>query len=61
MSVYFIHAEVLNGGSVVTKVCAIAAASSPQEPFDWFFESARVEKYESDGREVIIDKFEKVE
>lgn len=37
MSVYFIHAEVLNGGSVVTKVCAIAAASSPQEAFDWFF------------------------
>lgn len=61
MSVYFIHAEVLNDGSVVTKVCAIAAASSPQEAFDWFFESARVEKYESDGRDVIIDKFEKVE
>lgn len=61
MSVYFIHAEVLNGGSVVTKVCATAAASSPQEAFDWFFESARVEKYESDGRDVIIDKFEKVE
>lgn len=61
MSVYFIHAEVLNGGDVVTKVCAIAAASSPQEAFDWFFESARAEKYESDGRDVIIDKFEKVE
>lgn len=61
MGVYFIHAEVLNGGDVVTKVCAIAAASSPQEAFDWFFESARVEKYESDGRDVIIDKFEKVE
>lgn len=44
MSVYFIHAEVLNGGSVVTKVCAIAAASSPQEAFDWFFESVTVEK-----------------
>ena len=61
MSVYFIHVEVLDGGDVVTKVCAIAAASSPQEAFDWFFESARVEKYESDGRDVIIDKFEKVE
>lgn len=61
MSVYFIHAEVLDGGDVVTKVCAIAAASSPQEAFDWFFESARGEKYERDGRDVIIDKFEKVE
>ncbi len=61
MSVYFIHAEVLNGGNIVTKVCAVAAASSAQEAFDWFFESARVEKYESDGRDVIIDKFEKVE
>lgn len=61
MSVYFIHAEVLNGGSVVTKVCAIAAASSPQQAFDWFFESATVEKYKSDGRDVIIDKLEKVE
>lgn len=61
MSVYFIHAEVLHGGNVVTKVCAIASASSPQEAFDWFFESSRVEKYEGDGRDVIIDKFEKVE
>ena len=61
MSVYFIHAEVLSGGNVVTKACAIASAPSPQEAFDWFFESAKVEKYESDGREVIIDKFEKVE
>lgn len=26
-----------------------------------FFESVKVEKYESNGREVIIDKFEKVE
>lgn len=26
-----------------------------------FFESATVEKYESDGRDVIIDKLEKVE
>lgn len=61
MSVYFIHAEVLNGGSVVAKVCAIAASSSPQEAFDWFFESVTVEKCESDGCDVIIDKFEKVE
>ena len=37
MGVYFIHAEVLNGGEVVAKVCAIASASSPQEAFDWFF------------------------
>ena len=61
MSVYFIHAEVLDGGNVVTKICAIAAASNPQEAFDWFFESERVEKYESGGHDVIIDKLEKVE
>lgn len=61
MSVYFIHAEVLDGGNVVSKVCAIGDASSPQEAFDWFFESVTVEKIESGGREVIIDKFEKVE
>lgn len=61
MSVYFIHAEVLDGGNVVTKVCATSTASNASEAFDWFFESVTVEKYESDGREVIIDKFEKVE
>lgn len=61
MSVYFIHAEVLDGGRVDTKVCAIAAASSPQEAFDLFFESSMVEKYKGDWRDVIIDKFEKVE
>lgn len=61
MSVYFIHAEVLNGGNVVTKVCAIAAASSPQEAFDMFFECDKVKGHESKGRDVVIDKLEKVE
>ena len=36
MSVYFIHAEVLNGGDVVTKVCATATTSNANEAFDWF-------------------------
>lgn len=37
MSVYFIHAEVLDGGDVVTKVCATSTASNASEAFDWFF------------------------
>lgn len=61
MSVYFIHAEVLNSGNVVTKICGIADASSPQEAFGWFFESGEVEEYKSKGCDVIIDKLEKVE
>lgn len=36
MSVYFIHAEVLDGGDVVTKVCATATTSNANEAFDWF-------------------------
>lgn len=37
MSVYFIHAEVLDGGEVVTKVCSIATTSNANEAFDWFW------------------------
>ena len=36
MSIYFIHAEVLDGGDIVTKVCATATASNASEAFDWF-------------------------
>lgn len=61
MSVYFIHAEVLDGGDVVTKVCATSTASNASEAFDWFFGCELVVKYEIKGYDVIIDKLEKVE
>lgn len=61
MSVYFIHAEVLNGGNVVTKICAVATASSPKEAFDMFFGCDKVKGHESKGRDVVIDKLERVE
>lgn len=61
MSVYFIHAEVLSGGKVVAKACAIAASASADDAFDLFMGSEEVAKHKSGGRDVIIDKFEKVE
>lgn len=61
MSVYFIHAEVLDGGEVVTKVCSIATTSNANEAFDWFLGRELVAKYEIKGYDVIIDKLEKVE
>ncbi len=61
MSVYFIHAEVLGGGDIVTKVCAIATTSNANEAFDWFLGQELVAKYEIKGYDVIIDKLEKVE
>lgn len=60
MSVYFIHAEVLDGGDVVTKVCATATTSNANEAFDWFLGCGLVAKYEIKGYDVIIDKLEKV-
>lgn len=42
MSVYFIHAEVLNGGNVVAKACAIAASASADDAFDLFMGSEEV-------------------
>lgn len=61
MSVYFIHAEVLDDGDVVTKVCATSTASNASEAFDWFLGCELVVKYEIKGYDVIIDKLEKVE
>ena len=61
MSVYFIHAEVLDGGDVATKVCAIATKPNANEAFDWFLGCEMVAKYEIKGYDVIIDKLEKVE
>lgn len=61
MSIYFIHAEVLDGDKVVTKACAIACAASANDAFDWFMDSQEVAKYKNNGRDVVIDKLEKVE
>lgn len=61
MSVYFIHAEVLEGGKVVAKACAIAMSTSASDAFDWFMDSQEVAKYKNNGRDVVIDKLEKVE
>lgn len=61
MSIYFIHAEVLDGDKVVTKSCAIAISTSAVDAFDWFMSSREVAKYKNNGRDVVIDKLEKVE
>lgn len=61
MSIYFIHAEVLDYGNIVTKVCAIACAANANDAFNWFMGSEEVVKYKSNGRDVVIDKLEKVE
>lgn len=61
MSVYFIHAEVLSGGKVVAKACAIAYSDSADDAFDLFMGSEEVARYKNDGRDVVIDKLEKVE
>lgn len=49
MSVYFIHAEVLNGREVVTKLCAVVNASDPERAFDMFLDCDMVEGHESKG------------
>lgn len=61
MSVYFIHAEVLNGGNVVTKLCAVVVAADPERAFEMFLDCDMVEGHESKERDVVIDKLEKVE
>nr|DAK93309.1 MAG TPA: hypothetical protein [Caudoviricetes sp.] len=61
MSVYFIHAEVLNGSNIVTKLCAVVTASDPERAFEMFLDCDMVEGHESKGRDVVIDKLEKVE
>lgn len=61
MSIYFIHAEVLDGDKVVTKVSAIVISPIATEAFNWFVGSPEVAKYKNDGRDVVIDKLEKVE
>lgn len=61
MSVYFIHAEVLDGDKVVTKACAIACFDNADDAFDWFMGSEEIARYKNGGRDVVIDKLEKVE
>lgn len=61
MSVYFIHAEVLKGSNIVTKLCAVVTASDAEEALDMFLNCDMVERHGSKGRDVVIDKREKVE
>ena len=61
MSVYFIHAEVLNGSNIVTKICSVVTAPDPERAFDMFLDCDMVEGHERKGRDVVIDKLEKVE
>lgn len=61
MSVYFIHAEVLSGSNIVTKLCAVVTAFDPERAFDMFRNCDMVKGHESKGRDVVIDKLEKVE
>lgn len=61
MSVYFIHAEVLNGSNIVTKLCAVVTAYDPEKAFDMFLGCDMVEGHDRKGRDVVIDKLEKVE
>lgn len=61
MSVYFIHAEVLNGSNIVTKLCAVVVAADPERAFEMFLDCDMVEGHERKGRDVVIDKLEKVE
>lgn len=61
MSVYFIHAEVIEKGVLVAKICAIAKCSNAEEAFDWFMDNKRIADCKGCGRDVIIDKLEKVE
>lgn len=61
MGVYFIHAEVLERGALVAKICAISTCSNAEEAFDWFMDSKKIADCKNQGRYVIIDKLEKVE
>lgn len=61
MSVYFIHAKVLDGRKIVTKLCAVVVAADPERAFEMFLDCDKVGGHESKGRDVVIDKLEKVE
>lgn len=61
MSVYFIHAEVLNGGEVAAKMSMVIAASNAVHAFEVFMADENVARFQSQGFDIVIDKLEKVE
>ena len=61
MANYFIHAEVLSGGNLITKASGIATTTDAVEAFNWFMDSDVIANYKVIGFDVIIDKIERVE
>ena len=61
MSVYFIHAEVLNGGDVAAKMSMVIAASNAVHAFEVFMADENAARFQSQVFDIVIDKLEKVE
>lgn len=61
MSVYFIHAEVLDGGDVAAKMSMVIAASNAVRAFEVFMANENSVRLQSKGFDIVIDKLEKVE
>lgn len=61
MSVYFIHAEVINGGEVAAKMSLVIAASNAVHAFEVFMADENAARLQSQGFDIVIDKLEKVE
>lgn len=62
MSVYFIHAEaILSNGCVAEKVGKVVVASGVVVALAEFWQDDSVSTLTSQGINVVIDKFEKVE
>lgn len=62
MSVYFIHAEaILSNGCVAEKVGKVVVASGAVAALSKFWQDDSVSTLTSQGINVVIDKFEKVE
>lgn len=62
MSVYFIHAEaILSNGCVAEKVGKVVVASGAVVALAEFWQDDSVSTLTSQGINVVIDKFEKVE
>lgn len=61
MSVYFIHAEVLDGGDVAAKMSMVIAASNAACAFEVFMVDENAVRLQSKGFDIVIDKLKKVE
>lgn len=63
MSVYFIHAEVelSSDGSVIGRVSGVIVAPDASTAVELFHDNEKITELMNRGRNVVIDKFEKVE